>query len=256
MAVEVISVVLQAKVDDTSKKFVLLGLANHGGPDGRNCFPSVFRLMIYTGRGESTVREKLKDLRNEGLIHIEKRSTRYKPTEYRIDVDRIRELRDPRLDQLSPRAGSPGYELVDDTPTGGGPIGESTRGPEFGGLDDSGVQDPESRGPGSGPETYFNHLTKHKGFNYDQTEFVMAKTAILNGAGKRKPSNWDLYDYTYSAIREEDGVGFVICLGASSPADFQVEYLADRRQVFIKNWIGVDQIEFITESEWEKIKQT
>jgi len=40
----------------TACKFVLVGLANHAGPDGTAAFPSVAMLVRYTGLSERTVR--------------------------------------------------------------------------------------------------------------------------------------------------------------------------------------------------------
>jgi hypothetical protein len=40
----------------TACKFVLVGLANHAGPDGIGAFPSVATLVRYTGLSERTVR--------------------------------------------------------------------------------------------------------------------------------------------------------------------------------------------------------
>jgi hypothetical protein len=37
-------------------KFVLVGLANHAGPDGTGAFPSVATVVRYTGLSERTVR--------------------------------------------------------------------------------------------------------------------------------------------------------------------------------------------------------
>jgi len=49
-------------------KFVLVGLANHAGPDGTGAFPSVATLVRYTGRSERTVRTCLDRLAAEGII--------------------------------------------------------------------------------------------------------------------------------------------------------------------------------------------
>jgi hypothetical protein len=49
-------------------KFVLVGLANHAGPDGTGAFPSVARLVRYTGLSERTVRTCLDRLAAEGII--------------------------------------------------------------------------------------------------------------------------------------------------------------------------------------------
>ena len=49
-------------------KFVLVGLANHAGPDGTGAFPSVATLVRYTGLSERTVRTCLDRLAAEGII--------------------------------------------------------------------------------------------------------------------------------------------------------------------------------------------
>ena len=49
-------------------KFVLVGLANHAGPDGTAAFPSVATLVRYTGLSERTVRTGLDRLAADGII--------------------------------------------------------------------------------------------------------------------------------------------------------------------------------------------
>ncbi len=49
-------------------KFVLVGLANHAGPDGTGAFPSVATLVRYTGLSERTVRTSLDRLEADGII--------------------------------------------------------------------------------------------------------------------------------------------------------------------------------------------
>ena len=49
-------------------KFVLVGLANHAGPDGTAAFPSVTTLVRYTGLSERTVRTCLDRLAAAGII--------------------------------------------------------------------------------------------------------------------------------------------------------------------------------------------
>jgi hypothetical protein len=49
-------------------KFVLVGLANHAGPDGTGAFPPVATLVRYTGLSERTVRTCLDRLEAEGII--------------------------------------------------------------------------------------------------------------------------------------------------------------------------------------------
>ena len=47
---------------------MLVGLANHAGPDGTGAFPSVATLVRYTGLSERTVRTCLDRLAAEGII--------------------------------------------------------------------------------------------------------------------------------------------------------------------------------------------
>jgi hypothetical protein len=49
-------------------KFVLVGLADHAGPDGTAAFPSVATLVRYTGLSERTVRTCLDRLPAQGII--------------------------------------------------------------------------------------------------------------------------------------------------------------------------------------------
>ena len=49
-------------------KAVLIGLANHAGPDGREAFPAVRTLIRYTCLSERTVRTALDRLEAEGII--------------------------------------------------------------------------------------------------------------------------------------------------------------------------------------------
>ena len=49
-------------------KFVLVGLANHAGPDGTGAFPSLATLVRYTGLSERTVRSCLDRLESGGII--------------------------------------------------------------------------------------------------------------------------------------------------------------------------------------------
>jgi hypothetical protein len=50
-------------------KFVLVGLANHAGPDGTGAFPSVAALVRYTGLSERTVRTCLDRLQAGKFFH-------------------------------------------------------------------------------------------------------------------------------------------------------------------------------------------
>lgn len=58
----------RAPVDESSFAFVLTGLANHAGPDGRNAFPSTARLCAYTRLARSTVQDCLDVLAEAQII--------------------------------------------------------------------------------------------------------------------------------------------------------------------------------------------
>jgi hypothetical protein len=49
-------------------KAVLIGLANHAGPDGKEAFPSVKTLIRYTALSERTVQTALNRLEADGII--------------------------------------------------------------------------------------------------------------------------------------------------------------------------------------------
>lgn len=69
MSVEALSWALnQAPVEDPGAAAVLIGLANHAGPDGRECWPSVERLAYYGRMSERTVRRHLRTLEDTGVI--------------------------------------------------------------------------------------------------------------------------------------------------------------------------------------------
>jgi Helix-turn-helix domain len=50
-------------------KFVLVGLANHAGPDGTGAFPSVATLVRHTGLAERTVRTCLDGCKPKASSH-------------------------------------------------------------------------------------------------------------------------------------------------------------------------------------------
>jgi Helix-turn-helix domain len=55
--------------DASSLAMVLVGLANHADPDGRNAFPSNATLIRYTRLSERSVRSILRELASLELIH-------------------------------------------------------------------------------------------------------------------------------------------------------------------------------------------
>lgn len=55
--------------DASSLTMVLVGLANHADPDGRNAYPSLARLGRYTRLSERSIRYALRTLQELNLIH-------------------------------------------------------------------------------------------------------------------------------------------------------------------------------------------
>lgn len=54
--------------DASTLAITLLALANHAGPDGRDAYPSVDRMMRYTRLSRRTVQRSLRSLEELGLI--------------------------------------------------------------------------------------------------------------------------------------------------------------------------------------------
>ncbi|MBA7526211.1 hypothetical protein ES705_18372 [subsurface metagenome] len=113
MSLELYVAVLEAKIGDPSLKSVLLGMANHAGPDGSHCYPGVWRLVIYTGLSESTVRRKLNVARKEKLIKVVKEAEAQRPTEYRMNLGLLERMIDPKIAELKARRSDPSHS---DTP--------------------------------------------------------------------------------------------------------------------------------------------
>lgn len=69
MSVEALAWALNdAPTDRTTDAMVLVGLANHADPDGRNAFPAVARLAGYGRMSRRAVYDALKRLEGAGLI--------------------------------------------------------------------------------------------------------------------------------------------------------------------------------------------
>lgn len=73
MSIEAITWTLNAAPIPTGRNastlaFVLVGLANHADPDGRNAFPAVATLVRYTRLSERSVQYALRKLEALGLI--------------------------------------------------------------------------------------------------------------------------------------------------------------------------------------------
>lgn len=89
----------KSRKQNSACAFVLVGLANHADPDGRDAFPGVPTLTRYTRLSERTVRTALDRLEAEGTVHPcdpdvlaakIKRGDR-RPNGYDLAMDRIRD---------------------------------------------------------------------------------------------------------------------------------------------------------------------
>jgi hypothetical protein len=151
MSLEAYLAVLEADLGDPELKNVLLGMANHAGPDGSRCYPSVRRIVAYTNLSEATVHDRLKKAQELGIIVLVKEANRQQPREYRIRLEPLLELRHPII-----------RELDGDGPRYGGSTRSAGRTPkikkgsatraEGSARQSLGVRASDSRGPPGGPE--------------------------------------------------------------------------------------------------------
>lgn len=163
-------------------KFVLVGLANHAGPDGTSAFPSVRTLIRYTGLSERTVRSCLDRLEQGSVIRRcdpavvaakIKRADR-RPQGWDLDLAQIRaDLNNAEIDSLERQfPGLRALMLSAQAARAGMPLNEVQSRHPVGAADDShdevhlahpvtgpgcserptGVQHPASRGAAVAPE--------------------------------------------------------------------------------------------------------
>lgn len=108
MSIEAVSWALnEAPVEDDGPAAVLLGLANHADPDGRDAWPSVERLAYYARMSPRSVRRHLGKLLNDHVIEVDedtrgrdaKTRADQRPTVYRLRMDRKRETFKERRDR-------------------------------------------------------------------------------------------------------------------------------------------------------------
>lgn len=100
MSIEAWKAVLEADIDDGPMKAVLMGVANHAGPEGKNIYPSVKRIAIYCGFSEATVQRKLAKAVNMKILRMVAEARQYRPREYEMDIALLEDMRSVELDQL------------------------------------------------------------------------------------------------------------------------------------------------------------
>ena len=92
MSVRLMSMVFESDLDST-KKLIMLAASDFANDDGRSIYPSVATLCNKTSLSERTVRKQLKQLRESGMLVIEKNSTSKFPHTYCIGVHEMQGCR-------------------------------------------------------------------------------------------------------------------------------------------------------------------
>lgn len=85
MSVEAIQWALYLPHPNPTHKAVLVGMANHANPDGKDCFPSIDRLEKYTSLGRSTIIRAIKQMEDLGILSAVR--TVGKVTKYTLNFD-------------------------------------------------------------------------------------------------------------------------------------------------------------------------
>lgn len=80
MSIEAIQWALALEHKNPTHKAVLIGLANHADPDGKNCHPSIPRLETYTGLHRASIIRAIQQMEDLGILtahHERGKRTRY-----------------------------------------------------------------------------------------------------------------------------------------------------------------------------------
>ena len=93
MSVELMSAVWKLDLP-TSRKIVLLKMADVADDDGRNSFQSIEFLAAHTGQGERTVKRHRMEFEKQGVLVVEAygKGGRGRFKNFRIDIERAREI--------------------------------------------------------------------------------------------------------------------------------------------------------------------
>lgn len=94
MSVEVMSLVWKANLGTTTRKLIMLRLADFSNVDGHNIFPSVGRIANDTGADRRTIQRALRAFMVEGLLHVVKPggNNGEDTTHYKLDIARLQSL--------------------------------------------------------------------------------------------------------------------------------------------------------------------
>lgn len=108
----------KAPVADPVARLVLVGLANHAGPDGRGARPRQATLAEYVGVSTRTVRTKLRLLEDLGLIREGDQRTvahldaNRRPVVWDLDTTQVRGAEDTSAQRLGGSTGTPGRKMA------------------------------------------------------------------------------------------------------------------------------------------------
>jgi hypothetical protein len=89
MSIKIIASVFAMQGITSSKKLVLLSLADHANDEGLSVYPSIDRTAQRTGLTSRGVRKIVKELVNDGFLIPVVKSHGYHTNEYRIDVQKL-----------------------------------------------------------------------------------------------------------------------------------------------------------------------
>lgn len=209
MSVEAWDIVLNAKIDNPTVKAVLLGLANHASPEGKHIYPSVKRLSIYTSLSESTVRTKLAELRKTEIIKVVRKAHRYRPTEYEMDLEKLKSMRHPDLQLLEASSNPPTSRG-----TANGGLGDQTSGKPTSDLQEraSGLQPTEGEPSLTVKEPSLND-SKKLFSSQDPWSQVLAEigSTYYHMRMHQRNSDWQRYWSLTSYGGQQDGKYIVLC---------------------------------------------
>jgi len=216
MSSEAVAIVLRAKIDNAATKAVLIGLAEHAGPDGSHSFPSNRRLVVYTSLGLSTVKEKLAELQRDGLIRLANPPRHHTPAEYWINLNALKLMKHPVIQELdgelanTPTSG-PENQGASNRPSDG----QGARKPSSGGQE-TGIRGPDER-PFNQVLNSINHGSEDQEL-LDLWKSVVAQAQVEMSRGifrkRMEPTN---------LARLEEGLAIATCTTKED-----AEFLQDR----------------------------
>ena len=259
MSLEAYVAVLEADLDDPLLKNVLLGMANHAGPDGSHCYPSVRRIVAYTNLSESAVRERIQKAQRLELITLVEKSKRHKPNEYRMNVGMLKEMKHQTiidLDGEGPIYGGGKTPATRRSKKSKTPAGRD----ETSAKDNVDLRPVESSPPPDGPEPSLEpsketSINPKAEISNDQTPLAMALASIrmefTNGNMYSKPG--PIFDQVYKPLKAagllQTPEMITMNLTHPDPGIFDKQTEAMLRQAFVSIFGGEVEIKIMEEQD-------